>query len=250
MAIAGGDVTTQTLVFDHRKTMRDRQWQFEMIGIVQTHNSERTRVLQISGRKTIVNDPAQNPYASTTNTKGLGNGRSGPPTIAGASRIGMIITFALISGAITISGVLLVLMQGDMPEDKSPLRVDAESMPFLAVGLGACAMCVVGAWLSAKMLREKAAELLRSSDEPLPQPLDVSSNLPASASNYLLASSSATLVGQALMEGQAVINLILAFLSHNYVFLIPVLIGIVGIALQTPTPNKLKNTLEGLAMRR
>ena len=53
-----------------------------------------------------------------------------------------------------------------------------------------------------------------------------------------------TLIGQALFEGPAVFNAILMMTDDNLAHAIPVVIGIVGIALQIPTAGKLTSLME------
>jgi hypothetical protein len=193
-------------------------------------------------------NPARNPYTSPTSTdsptaSGFSGGAAGP-TIQATSLTGLVITFALVSGLVIVTVILSSLTLSNFPEDESMVRFGGDSMLFVVIGFGISIASFVAAFVLRSSLKRQAVMQLQASGDDLPQPLELTTPLPGSAQRFLGAVSSFTIVGQALCEGPAILNAIFIMLEDNFVFLIPVVFGIAGIALQTPLPGRLKAMLE------
>jgi hypothetical protein len=69
--------------------------------------------------------------------------------------------------------------------------------------------------------------------------------LPPAVARFVSAEQTATLVGQAILEGGAMINLVLMMLDHRIALhLIIVVAAIIGIAFMTPTVDRLRRSIE------
>lgn len=190
-------------------------------------------------------DPAKNPYAASSTQRGATNfGGGAPGTINGAARIGTVITLALVSGVVMMSAIMSFLVLSDPPEEESLFRFDGDAMLFLGVGyvvfLGGAFVAIVMRGL----MKGQAAANLRSAGEDFPQPLDGNSSLPPSGRAFVGAFATYTLIGQALLEGPAVINVILMFIENNFAHAIPIVLAIIGILLQIPTAGRIKSAIE------
>lgn len=192
-----------------------------------------------------MNDPAENPYAANAQTPGgrFSQGQS-PSTIDATARVGGLISFALIGGVVTITTILSFLILSNPPEDQSLFRFDGDAMIFLAVGYLVFFGSTIAAVVLRGIMKGQAVAKLKSSDEDLPKPLRGDSPLPRSGIAFLGAVSTYTLIGQALMEGPAVVNAILMFIDNNFAHAIPIVLGLIGIAIQIPTAGKIKASME------
>ena len=190
-----------------------------------------------------MNDPAKNPYAASASTPGgLPGGL--PDSIRQASRTGLIITFALAQGVLVISAVVGYLGVRDLGADQGWIRADGDSMLYILIGFGVFVVNGVLAFVLSSSMKRSAVAEFQSSNEEVPQPLEDDTTLGPAASKLLGMSATWTLVGQALLEGSAVINAVFMMLASNLIFVIPILFAIVGIAFQAPFPGKLRAMIE------
>jgi len=194
-------------------------------------------------------DPAQNPYLASPGSAAVFQSGKSAATIRSAATTGMIITFALAQGVIVIGAVALWMALGDRGEDQPLYEIGGESLIFQIVGAVAILGGVGGAAVLRMLMRHAAVQNYLSAEEPLPQPLDEHTPLPPAAGQLIGGESAATIVGQALCEGAVVINLIFLLLSENLIFLLPSLIGLVGIVIQIPTSGRLQSVLTTAAGR-
>ena len=192
-----------------------------------------------------MNDPVKNPYAGSSATPG-GPFPSGQmsSTINAAGTTGTLITLALMGGLVMISAVITYLIMSNPPEDQSLLRFDGDAMLFLGIGYVAFLSGAVAAVILRSQWKGRAIERLKASDEPLPHPLEGTSPLPRSGLSFLGAVATYTLIGQALLEGPAVINAIFMLIENNFAHAIPIVFAILGIAVQIPTADKIKMMME------
>jgi hypothetical protein len=165
-------------------------------------------------------------------------------TIKTTSATGTLITFALISGVVMISAVMTFMILSNPPEDQSLLRVDGDAMLFLGIGYVAFLGGALAAVILRSQLKGRAIEKLRASHEPLPRPLEGDSPLPQSGQSFLGEVATFTLIGQAVLEGPAIINAIFMLMENNFAHAIPIVIAILWIAAQIPTVDKIKMMME------
>lgn len=192
-----------------------------------------------------MNDPAKNPYVASSSAPGQGfSGGQRPSTINAAATTGTVISLALIGGVFMITAILTFMIMSDPPEDESLIRFDGDAILFLGIGYGVFLASAVAAVVLRGITKGQAVANLKASDEEMPQPLDGNSTLPPSGQAFLGAVATYTLIGQALMEGPAVVNAILMFVENNFAHVIPIILGAIGIALQIPTAGKLKTLIE------
>jgi len=192
-----------------------------------------------------MNDPVKEPYAGSSATPGgpFPVGQM-PSTIKAAATNGTLITLALMGGLVMVSAVITYLIMSNPPEDQSLLRFDGDAMLFLGIGYVAFLSGVVVAVILRSQGKGRAIERLKASDEPLPHPLEDNSPLPQSGISFLGAVATYTLIGQALLEGPAVINAVFMLMANNFAHAIPIVLAILGIAFQIPTAGKIKMMME------
>lgn len=192
-----------------------------------------------------MNDPSKNPYTkSSTAPGGRHSGGQGLGTINSVSMIAGLIGYALIGGVIIITAILSFLVLSDPPEDQSLFRFDKDSMVFLAIGYFVFFSGAVASVVVRRILKWYANSRFKASGDELPHLLQADSPLPASAQTFLGSVAAYTLVGQALLEGPAVINAVFLLIQNNFAHLIPIVLAVIGIAIQIPTRGKLTSLLE------
>ena len=237
MSVTGCHMTSQPAILVHGKPMCRRQRQLEMVGIVKLHERD-------SGDEPMSDDPAKNPYTATSTGSSASGIATDGSTIGAFATTGTTISLGMIGGVLIISVVLSTLVLSDPPEDQSLFRFSGDDMLFLIVGyvifLGGIAAAVV----IRTIMKGQAIAQFNATDPELPHPLDNKSPLPGDARSLLAANQTSTIIGQALMEGPAVVNAIFLLLGDNFAHLIPIVLGIIGIAVQIPTAGKLKQLLE------
>lgn len=164
-------------------------------------------------------------------------------------RVGMIITFALVQGVIIIAAIFWLMSDGDAEQAAADRRVAEGSIDqvMFIVGLVATSVSAILAFVMVKTMRAAAITKFRASGETIELPIRADTKLQGSAAALLSASYAWTLVGQALLEGAAVMNLVLMYLDGNMLHLGLAAIGLIGIVMLTPTMGK-KTTLLGEAV--
>lgn len=194
-------------------------------------------------------DPAKNPYAPATSdlggqsSGGQSSGGQRPTTIASAARTSLVLAGGLAMGVVSITAILLFLKLPELPEGEPLFRFVGDEVIYLGVGYGLFLGCVATAILLPTIMRQSALSVYQSSTEPLPQPLRDDSTLPSNAQTLLASVMASTLVRHALLEGPAVINAILFFISGNFAHLIAIPVCIAGILGSVPTAGWLRALL-------
>ena len=192
-------------------------------------------------------DPSRNPYTSSRVSGGVTAGAPGVLSIQAASRTGLIITFALVQGLLVTAGICGYLGIQNLGPGVAALRIDTDSILFLAIGFGIFFINCVLAVVLPMVMKSKADMDLANSNEPLPQPLEDDTELPTAAQTALGAAATRRLISQALLEGGAIINAIFMLIESNLVFAIPVAIAVVGIGVQAPLASRVRAMLENAA---
>jgi hypothetical protein len=210
-----------------------------------------------------MNDPVQNPYIDTD---AKDSGRVGNEKLLETVRVGMIITAALIQGVVFLVAIGLYLgyTNSDDPEEAPSSAQDtglpneglpdttAQNMPagnmpteagewvLPAIGIAACIGACVASWFVVTMMKRVAIRKFRaeSTDEILREDFQSASTFPHQVAQLLGASQAWTIVGQAILEGAAMMNGMLMIVDGNLIHLAAIAILIVGIAIQFPTVSK------------
>ncbi|KAA5545329.1 hypothetical protein FYK55_06650 [Roseiconus nitratireducens] len=194
-----------------------------------------------------MNDPARNPYAAGSSTPGAGGTGRTIATIRSASATGMTITFALVSGVTFITAVMIWMSSGSLQPGESWFRFDRQSVLLLGFGFLVLLGGAGAAFAIRILMTRQAMQQNPPTDQPLPQPLTDDATLPPWAQSLLGSVSASTIVGQALMEGPAIINAILLMIDDNLAHLVPIVLAVIGILLQTPTSSRYQRILEDAA---
>lgn len=109
------------------------------------------------------------------------------------------------------------------------------------------------AWIAAAMLvpmlRRQSAEQFRASGGSIPSDMDGDTALDTATGKLLGSFLTAALVGGALVEGAAVVNLMLAFFTGQRWLIGVALAGVPVIALQAPTVQRTLDRLQEIAWR-
>jgi hypothetical protein len=185
-----------------------------------------------------MHDPVRNPYIPASD---VGNdhqiGREG--SLLQHVRTGQVITFAMIMGLIMMVGILLTL---SIDGDKG--QADDKNSILILLGIGAGFLAIITSLVLSRWQHRAALMALRANraaDDAIPSD---SQTVTSSVARFLGSSASATLVGQAVLEGAAVINAVLMVIDGNLLHLAVVAVMIVGMALQTPTIAKRRAAIE------
>ncbi|MBB3207664.1 hypothetical protein FHS27_003489 [Rhodopirellula rubra] len=199
------------------------------------------------------NDPNSNdPFTSPSSAISSRTGRTST-TLSEFLRVGQLISFALTSGIITMTAVFAFLM---MQNDEEAAEGE---MVLLLIGGGVFVMALVTAFLMRMMLRSAAASKLRTEPEvaelvsggvAASQPArdawenwDRDETLPRPLRQYLEGSQTSRLVSQAILEGAAVVNLVLSMLDGNALHFAAVIVCLVGVISLTPTLGKIRSEI-------
>ena len=110
----------------------------------------------------------------------------------------------------------------------------------LAAGIGACLI----AFVIPRMLRRIATAKFKASKQEEDSEVSPESALTGNQNQLVKSSQAATLIGQAVLEGAAMMNLVLFLIDPNAVFVGVALICLVGIVVQVPTASKLQQCIE------
>ena len=182
-----------------------------------------------------MHDPARNPY-TTTSSKRRRQHRE--ITIHGVVRTGQVVTFALIVGIVFISVTLLVLTLSEN-------RQADPSIMLPAIGATVGVVTWIVALVLPEMLRSQAGSKLAARVDPLDRQAANDETLEPSLREFATTQNSATLIGQAVLEGGAVTNLILMFMDGWLVLHLSfAAAATIGIASMTPTTTKLRHAIE------
>jgi hypothetical protein len=192
-------------------------------------------------------DPVRNPYTSpespespeTAETAETGN--SGVGSLTSFARTGLIITFAMIQGLVFMGAILLYLSMNGIAANDS-----LNWLPALGVA------AAVASWFAAggitTVMRRQAVFQLRPAHSVIRIPERDDAPLSTAAKQFVSRQQTASLVGQALLEGGAMINLILMLIDHSLLLhLVMAVVAIVGIGMLAPTADKLRRSLENAA---
>lgn len=183
-------------------------------------------------------DPVQNPYISPELNMESALGGS----LSEFIRPGMIITFALAQGVLIITAILYFFVM-DGPASANPVGPNAPpagngDLVLPGIGIAAAVGACVIAFVLRKMLRQTSINKYRAT-ETNPQPLTSQDASLTSAMRQLMQDSqTGTLIGQAILEGAAVMNAILMMIDNHPIHLAPIAILLAGIVIQLPTVSK------------
>jgi hypothetical protein len=125
-----------------------------------------------------------------------------------------------------------------MPAGNMPTEAGEWVLP--AIGIAACIGACVASWFVVTMMKRVAIRKFRaeSTDEILREDFQSASTFPHQVAQLLGASQAWTIVGQAILEGAAMMNGMLMIVDGNLIHLAAIAILIVGIAIQFPTVSK------------
>ena len=184
-----------------------------------------------------MNDPVQNPYTSPDSPDTSGSGGS----LTGFVRIGQIITFAFVQSILFITAIMYFMM--DDPASTNPAAPSATpagngDMVLPGIGIVAAIGACVIAFVLTKMLRRTIIAKYRATEMNPQKVTSQDISLTPAMLQLMQGSQTGTLIGQAILEGAAVMNAILMLVDNNPIHLAPIAILVVGIVLQFPTVGK------------
>lgn len=181
-------------------------------------------------------------------------------SLHGSARTGQIITLALGKGVLIIALILGVMM---MDGEKQNANLEL----LLAMGGGLFVVLLVGSFLVPRLLRSAATTRLRShpevvairesstTDPTLRDPTlsrsrhqwvqwEARQPVPEPLRPFLVEQQTSTLVGQAMLEGSAVVNLVFALIDGSWLHFVFVFFALVALVSMIPTVEKLRNRIE------
>lgn len=182
-------------------------------------------------------DPVQNPYISTDSNDENAPGGS----LTEFVRPGQIITFALVQGVLVIAAVMYFFVMDDpVVPNAAPNAMPAGNGDLVLPGIGIVA--AIGAcafsFVITKMLRRTIISKYQSTETNPQKVTSQDVSLTPAMRGLMQGSQTCTLVGQAILEGAAVINAILMIVDNNLIHLGLIAVLVVGIVIQVPTVGK------------
>ncbi len=168
-------------------------------------------------------------------------------SLSDVARPGTIITFALVQGIVIIAAIFayMVFSGEPAPPNDAPEPIPSYVMP--AIGLLASAGACAGAIVLPGLFRRNSEAEFKSSGEQVVLPIRADQPLSDAQAKLAAGNQAAALVGQALLEGAAVINLVLFLLDEHWIHFGFAAISVIGILLLAPTAGKVKQAIEDAA---
>ncbi|MFG0265950.1 MAG: hypothetical protein ACF8AM_12495 [Rhodopirellula sp. JB055] len=164
-------------------------------------------------------------------------------TLAGWAFQGRVITLGLVAGCVFV-GVILGVIGGDnAPEGDMTLMV--------LIGVAALVLNIVMAFLVPAMLRSTSVAKLKAADGAAASARTWSQwperePMPMALSEFLKTDQIARLIGQAMLEGAAMINFVMMFLTRSPVNLMCAVVALVGIVAMFPTVGRMRDRIESV----
>ncbi len=239
------------------------KWQVEVVGVIQTHaldpdqkddglrnagtlvryrqvkaSTSTPKMHQVLIREPAMDDPVRNPYISPSNV-GNADATGVNTSLLQHVRTGQLLTFSMIVGVIVMVGILTMVVRN--PDNAKP---DNAKKFFLEIGLGAgCVACIASYAVSTFQHRRALASFREQCGSEDAVVSDDELLAPA-VTQFLANIFAATLAGQAVLEGAAVINVVLMVIDGNLLHLAVVAVMIVGMAMYTPTVARRRALIE------
>ena len=192
---------------------------------------------------------ARNPYVVT------GSGDGGDPsrrtgnqgaTLAGLTRIGQVITLAIAQGGVLILAILWFLSSGK--QDEEGLNV-----VLLAIGAGVFVVNAAAAIIIPRTMRAAGIRQYRSQADVPPSAVsvgvsrwdeaDAQAVLPLEDAVLLQRDQTARIVGQAILEGAAMVNSVFLVLNSHPIHAVLAVVAVAGIVATIPTVDRLRRFL-------
>ena len=190
-------------------------------------------------------DPVRNPFVAPSET-GNRSDHAISGSLGSAVRTGQIITFALAQGLVVMAAILGFLGADGAPQGGQQAAADGLVLPGvgLLVTIGSC----FAAALIPGIVRRAAIAKVQARGEKIELPVNSDATMTRPIQHLAGSSQTATLIGQAALEGAATVNLIFMLLSGNFLLHLALAgVGLVGIVLLTPTIGKLQRLIEDAA---
>lgn len=202
-------------------------------------------------------NPNSNPFLSSQINEGIGPDQTNQNPFTTLSlhttaRTGQIITLALAKGVIIIALVFIILMTDDA-------RIVKNAELFVPIGGAAFVLAIMGAFVVPRVLRSRAETRFQNHPELVAMDptsrrrwvdWDARTPVPPPLKTFLSDQQTATLVGQATLEGSAVINLVFALLDGSWLHFVVAFLVVVGIVSMIPTVGKLRDRIENAILLR
>lgn len=171
-------------------------------------------------------------------------------TLATVARTGQILTFVLIQSTVLVACIFLFMtlreQQAEVPRPV-PGEEAAEGDVVLPIAgtlltLGAAA----ASFLIPTMKRKSAAASYLATSERVRMPIDPDATLTPGLTQFIAVWQSSALVGQALLEGAAIMNLVLMHIDGHRLHLAFAGACIIGITLHTPFVGRMHHAIENM----
>ncbi|MCC9642615.1 hypothetical protein LOC71_10040 [Rhodopirellula sp. JC740] len=177
---------------------------------------------------------------------------SGPhaTTLAGWAFQGRIITIGLVTGCVVMGSIFWMISdQPAPPAEADPQGDDTTEIIFVAIGAVALVINCVMAFLVPHIIRSAGALRLKTAENAaasvrLWSDWPERETLPLPLIRFCQTDQTARLIGQALLEGTAIINFVMMFLTQSAVNLLCALVALVGVLAMFPTINGMRVRIE------
>ncbi len=189
----------------------------------------------------------------TAPTPAGGSGKQA--TLASVARTGQILTFVLIQSTVLVACIFLFMtlreQQAEVPrpipgEDAAGDEDIVLPIAGTVLTLGAA----IASLVAPVMQRKAAAARYLALGERVRLPIDPDAILTPGLTQYVAVWQSSALVGQAMLEGAAIMNLVLMHIDGHRLHLAFAGACIIGITLHTPFVGRMHHAIENLMTER
>ncbi|TWU27145.1 hypothetical protein Pla52o_10090 [Novipirellula galeiformis] len=191
--------------------------------------------------------PIENPYLSSAATRD----EAGQTNLSGLVRTGQIIAFALLQGVLFITAIFAYLTFVSGGNGEHGAAAGNAAMPendgdwvFLLIGIVACFAGCFASFVVNRLMKQMAIRQFVASGSEVAVPVAETVTITPEISQLLAASQTQTIIGLAIVEGAAVINVVLMMLDENMLHLVMVAFCLVAMAVQFPTLRKKMDLIE------
>ena len=191
-------------------------------------------------------DPVRNPYlASGQDSEGQHTDSPGNATVGGRIRTAQVVTIALVMGATTMAAVLVFVTFFSGAND---IRDAAPGNPagggvdvILVIACFVSFSAFVASLIVPRFIRAAAINQFRGREDKTELPLTGEESLTPPLADLIGRYATATLVGQAILEGAANINLVFMVINANPLHLVIAAVMVAGVLAYWPAVGRFES---------
>lgn len=187
--------------------------------------------------------PIQNPYLSSDEVQ---TSSTDGGTVGSRTRVGQIISAALGLGILMTTGVMLSVAFGSPSEDSFA----TQEFVLLLVGMMVCVGSLTVATVAGLALRRRAIKTYAATLGDQAPKIETGTPATGALGTLLGQLQVRQIVGQAVLEGSAMINAMLMMVDGNLLHIAPIAVALISVLLMTPTIPKTQAVIDSAFLAR